>query len=276
MATDAKNQANYFVPFIDVPAPRDGEEGGGEEKITFNEKQQAKVNELIKEAQGRAAKETKAQLDEAKQKLNEFETQLNELKKGKAPKRGSEEEESVEDLKRKIDEMKSVHSNLTQDYERLKKQAQDKDSEVAKTRQELQDNQKRWSMQSAANRMNFVDVEEVVHFTDRYVKWNAERGRFMVVNEEGNERMNAAFEPMTLEEFYAEYAGKKPHLVRGDVKNGAGSSESQKSGFANGRYKAEDVFGPKSNARLANELYKSNPAEYKRLRLAAKEAGLIG
>jgi hypothetical protein len=79
-----------------------------------------------------------------------------------------------------------------------------------------------------------------------------------------------------LEEFYTDYAAKKPYLVRGDARSGTGSSETKTSQLSNnGKYEVSQIFGKTSIPALANKLAKENITEYRRMKEIAKSNGLI-
>lgn len=250
------------------------------EKITFNEAQQARVNELIQEAMGRAGREARTELSTLKTQFDSLKSELDSAKatasKAKTPAQRQDADSDVESILAQMAEVKSAAAMKDAEVERLRQQLQAKDKEANDYKGKALEIQKTHAMVSAASKTNFINADIVTKLTADQVKYDESRGRFIVVSEAGTERMNSAFEPMSLEEFYAEFANKNPYLVRGDVKGGTGSSESQRSGLSNvGKYQVEQIFGRGSNAALANQLAKQDPKEYGRLRHEAKEKGLI-
>ncbi len=69
-------------------------------------------------------------------------------------------------------------------------------------------------------------------------------------------------------------AAQKPHLIKSSVKPWSGSGVA--SHPANAGLKLEQLFGPGSSARLANDLALHQPEKYRRLRQEAKKKGLVG
>jgi hypothetical protein len=264
MATEANTQAN-------------NEQNTG--KVTFDDAQQARVNELIQEAMGRAAREAKEELKTIKTQFTELQSELTAAKaaaaKAKTPGQKAEAADDIERIQAEMAEVKNAAELSKQEAERLKSQLQAKDKEVKDANGKALEIQKTHAMLTAASQVNFVDVNIVTKLTGDQVKYDDASGKFVVLNEQGTPRMNSAFEPMTLAEFYQEYANKHSYLVRGDVKGGAGSSESQRSGSQIGKYSVEQIFGKNSNAALANKLAKTDYKEYSRLKIQAKEQGLI-
>lgn len=259
-------------------SPRGEEEGKG--KPTFNEEQQAFINELIKTKQGEAARELRTQLEETRNQFTTLQSELNEAKQrlqsATTPKQKQEAQGDIDALKTQLEEARTHATSAKTELENLRKQVSEKDRAIAQAKEEAMNVRKQVAMTSAASKVNFFDVGDVIEVTQKFVKWDDQRGKFIVTYENGQERMNASFEPMSLDEFFNEYAAKNPYKVRGDVKNGAGSSESQRAGVSNnGKFTVEQIFGKNSNGQLANELYKTNKAEYMRMRQIAVESGLL-
>jgi hypothetical protein len=71
-----------------------------------------------------------------------------------------------------------------------------------------------------------------------------------------------------------QFAASRDYLIRGTTKSGSGSGPDRGAPPAP-VYQVEQVFGPKSDARLANKLSLTNPSAYKALRLQAKQRGLV-
>lgn len=243
--------------------------GAGEGKITFTPEQQERVNELIKDAMGRAGKEAREEAarlrEEQKSVKGELEKLQEELKKAAA----GGGKASDDELKAEVERIKNLH---TEEKTRLQSQAEAQSKEAKQYKDKFEDLRRKIAIQTAAAKHNFVDVNVVMKLTEDAVQWDSERGAFVVM-EGGVARMNSSFEPMSLEEYYAEYANKSPYLVRSDARSGNGSSESNASNGS--KLKLTDLFGPDSSGKLANELAQSNPAEYRRLREQARQQGLI-
>ena len=80
--------------------------------------------------------------------------------------------------------------------------------------------------------------------------------------------------PEQIQNIVTEFGNKNPNLVKGSAKSGSGSGPS--SGFSvTPQYRIEEIFGPKSDARLANKLSLTRPDIYKSLRAQAKSKGLV-
>lgn len=249
-----------------------------EEKVVFSPEQQVRLDEIVKEAQGRAAKELRVEAERSAAKVAELQEAMDKLlaDAAKNAKKSGDAPDEVEDLKSKIAEMKEASRGALAEVEKYRKQIADKDKAIEDSRRESDEIRKRIAITKAAETANFISPEDVYDLTSKHVKWNPESGKFVVVTESGTERLNASYEPMSLDEFYVDYASKKPFLVRGDAVSGVGSSESQRSALSvDGKHRVQDIFGKDSDSAKANALARSNKKEYLRLKGIAQESGLI-
>ncbi len=267
MATDAdKNQAS--------------EKNDEQKKVVFSEEQQAKVNELIQDAMGRAGREARERAAALEQNVATLTSKLTAaeeaLKNASTKTEKSNAKADVDALSAQIEEMKRAGQTTAQELEALRAKEKALLQEAAAARNETLSVRKQVAIQSAAGKVNFVDVSIVAKLTEDSIKWDEAKKTFIVVNEQGQPRLNASFDPMSLEEFYTDFAAKNPYLVRGDVKPGVGSSQNKRFDVSgNGKFTVTDVFGPKSDSKKATQLMKDDPAEYRRLKTMAKEQGLI-
>lgn len=270
MGTEPTNQALYLAQIFaeDATATADTTDPAEAEVITFEPKQQEKVNQLIKDAQGRAAKELR-------QKLAAMEAEVTRLK-GSTADPNANPDKGDPDPGKQDSEFKRIAEQRARELDAAKKEVESARKDAEKARKAAINTEKRFVLTSAAAKQDFVDVNDAIALTDGAVVWDEDSSKFIVVNENGEPRLNAAFAPMSVDEFYADYATKKPHLVKSGARGGAGSTTSNRSALATGKgVPLEKVFGRDSDAGLANRIAKENPAEYKRLRTQAVEAGLL-
>ena len=125
-----------------------------------------------------------------------------------------------------------------------------------------------------ASKHGFIDVTTLQRLTRDNLK-HTDQG-FVPVDDAGNPMLNAAQDPMTVEEFFRDYGNKHAYLVRSSVKPGTGSSGSTGSALGSPRYDIYKLFGPNSDASACNRLAISDPVTYRRLREEAKRKGLVG
>jgi len=263
-------------PATTAPAGQDNQPG----KVTFTPEQQEKINDLIKNAMGRAGSEHKERATALQAELESTKAELvsaqETLKTATTAKDKAGAKADVEALQAQIEEMKRAGDSLRQEADRHKSQLQQKEQEVVTAKKEAQEVRKLVAIQNAASKLNFVNADVVVKLTKDAIKYHEQDGRFIVLNEQGQERLNASYEPMSLEEFYTEFATNNAYLVRGDVKPGVGSTEGGRFGVAGeGKFELKQIFGKDSDAKLANKLKKENPKEYARLKEQARASGLL-
>lgn len=251
-----------------------GEKG----KITFTEEQQAHINKIIQERLGRQEQSHQTQLTTFETTLQGLKVELQETKeKAKAnPGEKKEGKAAIEELERQIAEVKAANKPLADQLQTLQTQMTEKDKLILKSKQEAVNIRKEVAIAKAATPVNFMSLEVAMKLTADSIKWEESKGKFVVIGENSQERLNSALEPMSLEEFYQEYAAKNPYLVRGDTKSGTGSTSGSRSNLSNdGKFEVKQIFGKESNAVFAQQLKRQNPAEYARLKEIAKSSGLI-
>jgi hypothetical protein len=248
-------------------------------KVTYTPEQQAHIEALIKEKQGEAGRQAKAEAETLRSEMAALKQELADAKAAMSSARTNKERQEagddVQDLMQKIAEMKAAGANREAELTTLRSQLADKDRLVQTERENARNTLKSVEIQKATSKVGFIDSAVVEKLTSDRVKWDEVRNKFIVINDSGTERMNASYEPMTLEEFYTEFASKNPYLAKGDIRGGVGSSESREGLSRDGKFKVEDIFGPKSSSKSANDLYRSNPSEYHRLKAIAKSNGLL-
>lgn len=223
-------------------------------KVEFTAEQQEKVNKLIQDGMGRAAKEAKEQLAAIAAEKEALAAKLEELtKKPKA---------ADEDVN-KILEAQRVNESLKEQMKAIRETAAQKEAEAQAARNQAQDMSKMYALEKAISG-RFIDPDMIISSTKDQIGWDEAFQRWVIKNPEGSPRMNASLEPMSLEEFYEEVATKKPWAVNANFRGGTGASKS--GGGLVGKYTADELFGPKPNVQAAIELMRTNPAEYKRLK----------
>lgn len=265
------------MPTDGTPANNNPNNGADDKKVEFTAEQQAKVNELIQNAMGRAGREQRekataleSQLTKLSAELEQARTELNNAKTS------GERKEAAKDMASLQAEIDRVRNSHNEEVTRFKSELQKERDNAQRANKELVETRKQVAISKAVSELNFVNNDVVSKLTDTNIRWDGEKGKFVVVGDDGNPRMNSSLEPMSLKEFYSEFAAQNPYLVRGDVKAGAGSGSSSRSDVSNnGKYEVKQIFGKESNASLANQLKKSNPQEYARLKQIARDAHLI-
>lgn len=242
--------------------------------VTFDEAQQARVNELIREKQGEAAKTIRAELATTQASMAQLQADLTAAKEALAAAKPEEKVTNKEEVETLRAQLAQARVTTEAEIQRLKDQANERGREALAAKTETVTYRKQNAIKDAAAKVGFVDVGAVGKLTSENIKFDEAKGKFIVVDDGGSERLNAAFEPMTLEEYYSEYGAKNPYMVRSDARSGTGSTESRGT-TSDGKFDVAQIFGQKSIAALANNLAKTNMKEYQRLKVIAKQSGLI-
>ena len=211
------------------------------EKVTFDERQQERVNELIKRAQGRAAKELRAENEALKQRLSALERAQPQM------------DDATRTLATRLATVEAERDALT----RAQKDAQ-LDTMIR---------------QAAGDA--WVNSDLAIRIMRDHVRLG-EDGKPVVVDDSGAEWLNEEFSPMSLSDLSRTIGEKHPYLLRSQVKGGIGSAESARSTLTDvPREKLAQLFGRNSDSRLANELARKDYRTYSRLKEAARKEGLI-
>lgn len=209
-------------------------------KVTFDEAQQRRVDELIREAQGRAARELR---------------------------------EANARLQAEVDAYRQRHPNLEPGELTLANEVAQLRAEKDALAREREQGQIEAQLRQAAGD-TFIDADAIVKLYRGDIRLMD--GRPVVVDESGNPRLNETLDPMSPADLLREVANTHKWLVRSTVRGGTGSTEASRSTLSdiNDRDLAR-LFGPQSDSRAANQLALRDPAKYKHLRVKARERGLV-
>lgn len=248
----------------------------------FDDLQQKKVNELIEKAMGRAGGEARREALEIKNKLTTLTEELaqakDDLTKARTITQKGEASADVAALEARISEMQSAHKNVQSDLESTRKIVQQKENEVKRANENAINIRKEIILTQAATKINPFDVELVVQTTKDSIAWDAENNKFVVVDPASQQpRLNSSFDPMSIDEFYAEFATRRPYMVKNGSRSGTGASESGNlNSLGTGKFTHKQIFGKESNSMLAAKLSREDPKEYTRLKTLARADGTIG
>lgn len=207
------------------------------EKVTFSPAQQERLNELIRDAMGRAGREARAESAELRVK--------------------------IEALNRELEVVKTERTNLENEAKTSKEQA------LLQGKQNL--------LLSLAAKHGFVAPEQGVALLKDKIQFNEEKKRYIVLGDDGKVLSGPTGEPISADDFVKGYAATNPNLIRSEVRTGVGSAESreyQGTAVTDAAY-LRSLFGRGSDARLANDLAKRDQREYRRLKAEARRQGLI-
>jgi hypothetical protein len=229
-----------------------GENTGSKTKVVFSDEQQAWLenwgNSMFAKGRTKAESEIKTQYEgqvgTLTAQVNDLKTQLDAATKAaseattKAGKKEANEE--VSQLKAQLDEMLGSLKDIKSERDTIRGERDAHATELKSLRETQKVAQRRGEFAEAARDLNFIDVDEVYTLIAPELSED-ESGETVVMNPATKRpRINREGEPMKLSEYLAQFAAKKPHLVRAAEttggtgaaasRNGAGSnSNSQKS-----------------------------------------------
>ena len=195
------------------------------DKVTFTEAQQSKLDEIIKAAQGRTARELRTKLLETEATNATLRQQLEVAARANAPDATAEERHAAE--------------------------LQQRDLRIKELEQDRQRTARENAIKAVAKAENFCDDADALRFVD----------------------LPDDADATTIATAVRAVAAQKPHLIKSSVKSGSGSGVADRPVAVD--YRLEELFGPKSNSRAANQLAISDRAKYQRLRAEAVRKGLL-
>ena len=222
------------------PVDQSAEQQQPKQKVTFSPEQQARVDEIVRESMGRAAKDLRAENFKLR-------TELDAAKVTATP-----QNDGTAHLATELATIKAERDSL---------------------RERQTEGSIREQLRKAADAEGFVDVDLAISILRTQVQLTD--GKLLPVAADGTPRLGATLDPMSLQELSRELANSKPFLVRSNVKPGIGSAESSTSLLAGSGIELERIFGANSNAGEANRLAMIDPKKYSRLRALAREKGLL-
>jgi hypothetical protein len=191
---------------------------GGAKKVDLT---QDELNALIDRRFGKISSKHE---DEKKTLTDEIATLRAELEAAKAGKGGKEGKDGEEDegTRKRYKDILTTEENKRKAEETKRQSAERERDEARKNEMAIR---KEVAMHRGMQKANFVDQNDVVALTQNMIQFSEEHNRFVVMDQDGKPRENAKLEPLTLDEFYADFAAKRPYLVNADMVSGAGSSE---------------------------------------------------
>jgi hypothetical protein len=233
--------------------------------VTFTAEQQAKIDEIVKKAMGRAGKDAREQLDIERAEKSRLNADLQATKEALANATNTDER----------DKLREQIQSISQELESEKQSRRDSENrEISYRRSAL--------IAQACLDHDLIDAEIVTGLVENNIMWNPDRKSFDVVTapreiSDDDDSDDDVPRETSIAEFFADFAHKKPYLVRSHIRTGSGSGDSSRSGLPTGRqvYKVEDIFGKGSSSQLANRLAQKDPAEYRRMKAEARTKKLI-
>lgn len=193
------------------------------EGATFTSEQQDVINKLInqkyKEAYDKAEAKYKSLLEEK--------AAVEEKKVEAKGKKGTTEEVDVniKTLNDKLAEAQKVIELNELNAKMFQEKQQQLTVELEKERQERLLERKRNLLLSSANKAGFIDPQIVQRLVEDRFVYDEQNKSFKIFNEQGQERWNKNLQPLSVDEFFEEYAQTHPYMVKGSNMSGSGAIE---------------------------------------------------
>ena len=188
---------------------------------------------------------------------------------------GKAAKEEAERLRAQVEQLKQVAVGNSPDASEVEKlRAQVADSELkAKAADARATAQEKALLQSRlAAQIDSVDANAVSKLlADNLVNRD---GKWIVIDDNGTDRIDAAGNPVTPEALYREFAESHPWAIRGRTITGTGQGGSSSSAVPTG-IPLEKLFGRTSDSRLANNLALRDKRAYDAAKREAISRGLI-
>lgn len=233
-------------------------------KIEFSAEQQAHINRLFDQRFATVQQKAEAAAQPLREEIEKLKKENAELAAKVAPpvaqpvtppKPDAEREQTLQLLRNEQQQTAAAKSAFDREKQRA--------DELATANAEILKNQ---AIRDAAthldNGLEFHDLPMVIEMVKNFIILDKDTQQY-VVKINGVVKQNSQLLPMTLTEYFMEYAAARPYLVKSQVKPGAGSKESGNAGGGQGevgmiRSKADlTVPGDSPAARMASSKLKS-------------------
>jgi hypothetical protein len=238
---DPMEYQNNVLPYIHAEEDATKEADKVVEKVELTDDEKKKFNLVFRdryaEVHEKARKDTAKALEEQAQKLKaDFDTKIAELSAKKIEKPAGEVVDETAEAKRIVADYKRTIEEREKELKANQITLKEKDTKI-------QTMIKDRAITDALSGIPFVNLKQVKVLTGDAIELDADSGNYVVRNEEGQIMMGDDFKPVSLKDYFTKYAELNPHMVRSDVKGGAGSTPNAAPGtpgeFANIKSKAD-------------------------------------
>jgi hypothetical protein len=197
-------------------------------KVEFTPEQQEHINTLFNT---RFAKVSSKHEQEMKAMSDAIELLKTEATKPPVtpvtpPVKTATEEENARQMKAFLDEEKNKTKGV---QGLLEAERADKAKIIAENKAILKNQAITEAASTLPNGVEFYELKTVKKLVEDDIEFDADANQW-VVKENGNTKLNSSMTPMTLTEYFSQFAAARPYLVKGQVKNGSGAAESGRAG----------------------------------------------
>jgi hypothetical protein len=211
-----------------------------DKKVTFDADQQTAINALLRQEREDSERRLKAQYDpqiaESKTKLDQLTAsvadltqKLTDATKQQAP--DAKKTPEYTELETKFSQLTAKYGQLESAFQGMETRATGAENQLQSEKgARLQTTQKQNFLEAVSKvKVNFFDPTDVYGSIAKELKTD-DNGRTVVLDPAtGEQRKNASFQPMSLEEYVSDFASKKKWLVQAaENAGGTGSGASDK------------------------------------------------
>lgn len=215
-----------------MPVENTTSNGGSQETtqnttVTFDDNQKAAITSIIEE---RLTRQKTAHQKELEAKEAEIAAKVEAALAAERERAKGGKEGKVDD-----DAEKAQYKALIDAEKARTKAASDALAEESKKRGELESTNKKILKDVAISRaitdqdtFHFHNTDVVKVLTEGRIVFDDETGQYQVKDENGVIMQNNSLQPMSLKEFYSQFASQHPYLVSSNAKGGTGAGESNR------------------------------------------------
>jgi len=195
-------------------------------KVEFTPEQQEHINTLFNQRFAKITSKHDAEMKAMSDAVEELKAKAVVPPPVVPPAKTATEEENARQMKAFLDQEKAVTKGVQSllDAERA-----DKAKVIAENKAILKNQAITEAASTLPNGVEFYELKTVKKLVEDDIEFDADSNQW-VVKENGNIKLNSGMTPMTLTEYFSQFAAARPYLVKGAVKNGTGAAESGRAG----------------------------------------------
>lgn len=190
-------------------------------KVEFTPEQQEHINNLFNQRFAKITSKHESEMKAMSDAIEALKTKPPETKKDDPPS-GGNDEENKRQMKALLD---AERQNTTNVKNMLEAEKAEKTKIIEENKRILKDQAINEAASSLPNGIEFHELKTVKKLVEDDIVFDADSNQW-VVKENGVVKQNNSLQPMTLSEYFAQFAAARPYLVKGSVKGGSGSAES--------------------------------------------------
>lgn len=195
-------------------------------KVEFTPEQQEHINTLFNQRFGKIQSKHEQEMKAMSEAIETLKTKVPDPAPVVPAAKSATEEENARQMKAFLDQEKAVTKGVQSllDAERA-----DKAKVIAENKKILKDQAINEAAGTLPNGVEFYELKTVKKLVEDDIEFDGDTNQW-VVKENGNVKLNSGMTPMTLTEYFSQFAAARPYLVKGAVKSGSGSAESGRAG----------------------------------------------